>query len=445
MLDQQNNELRVTYRKTKNSIGSMSNSEKPGSGGLRRNASVQDLSDVLDALTIFRADSSETLASTTSDESSSDTSSNQGDKSQFAALLATEEKAIMALKQSEDSVAQLSEKLYALYVKTKAKHREYLELEKGLSFQAGQLLSAMQQEETRATEYSTTVRRVRQTRKKMLAKIKNPRWEVIHHYHMTCVEHANGHEQAHVMDVGEMVPGHLRMFAMARWGALYQKSMLYALERAKKQRNGAHEQIKKVYRQLREIRNDMKQIEKLLDAIKKKAHLFPKQRPKKSRPSSTHGRHARGRPGPAGMQGRGRGRDQQMSIRRKYLTSLQITPPTAFMGALSKTSETQILRSRKQLGAAIDNEWKAVAGIVSLVLKEKKTAAETEKSLESVRKSRKNLHINSLPTPHFDPGTDRDESSDDDDNENNTDNHNPNSTTSSKTLLAEEAKNVPAL
>lgn len=53
--------------------------------------------------------------------------------------------------------------------------------------QQGQLLNALQREEARANKVSGTVRKTRHVRKKLLARIKNPRWEVKHHYHMTCM------------------------------------------------------------------------------------------------------------------------------------------------------------------------------------------------------------------------------------------------------------------
>jgi len=46
------------------------------------------------------------------------------------------------------------------------------------------------------------------------------------------------------MDVGEMLPGHLRLYALARCTSLVKKSLIYSMTRAKNERNNASEQIK---------------------------------------------------------------------------------------------------------------------------------------------------------------------------------------------------------
>jgi hypothetical protein len=61
------------------------------------------------------------------------------------------------------------------------------------------------------------------------------------------MEHALGHTQPHVMDVGEMLPGHLRLFASARRTVLLQKAMSFSLTRARNARNQASDTIKEVY------------------------------------------------------------------------------------------------------------------------------------------------------------------------------------------------------
>lgn len=82
--------------------------------------------------------------------------------------------------------------------------------------QAGQLLKALKDEEGRVNVLSTIVHRLHKQRKQQLTRITEPSWAVPHHYHMTAVEHAMGHTQPHVLDVGSMIRGHLRLFAMGK-------------------------------------------------------------------------------------------------------------------------------------------------------------------------------------------------------------------------------------
>ena len=80
------------------------------------------------------------------------------------------------------------------------------------------------------------MKEIRGVRKEMLSNINDPRWEISHHYYLTCIEHSWGHIQPHILDVGEMIPGHLKTYAIANWSTLYQKSMLHEIQRAKNQK-----------------------------------------------------------------------------------------------------------------------------------------------------------------------------------------------------------------
>jgi hypothetical protein len=65
-------------------------------------------------------------------------------------------------------------------------------MERTLSSSAGGLLKRLQLEEQTSTQLTQIIKKYKQDHKKLLAKINNPRWEVPHHYHMTCIEHHLG-------------------------------------------------------------------------------------------------------------------------------------------------------------------------------------------------------------------------------------------------------------
>jgi hypothetical protein len=48
-------------------------------------------------------------------------------------------------------------------------------------------LNSLTREESRANIVGTTVKDTRATRKKLLARIVTPRWEIKHHYHMYAI------------------------------------------------------------------------------------------------------------------------------------------------------------------------------------------------------------------------------------------------------------------
>jgi len=197
------------------------------------------------------------------------------DSNDFSISILKEEQARLAsLKEEEVKHKEIAERIVKLYHQTRTRQDHLLERERVFSKQAGQLLNALRREEAAATKVSATIRRIRQVRKQLLGRITTPRWEIPHHYHMTCSEHILGRPQAHIMDVGEMIPGHLRLYCYARQNILLTKSLIFALGKAKEARKIASEQIKDVYRQLRSTRAECKEIEKLLIELNKKKHLL---------------------------------------------------------------------------------------------------------------------------------------------------------------------------
>ena len=176
----------------------------------------------------------------------------------------------------------VSDQLLSLYETTLHKLFLLRSTERLLSSQSGQLLKALQAEESLLTTLNATLKRIRHEHKKLLGRITAPRWEVRHHYHMTCMEHSLGHRQPHVMDVAEMLPGHLRLYAIARCHALVKRGITGGVMRAKGERNSAADQIKEGYRQLRETRSEMKELGRLLEAMNQKTHLLSSDEEKRS-------------------------------------------------------------------------------------------------------------------------------------------------------------------
>ncbi len=157
-------------------------------------------------------------------------------------------------------------------------------MEQGFTKEAGQLHKVLKTGEVRAAGFQSTVKKVNRKRKELLSKIKDPQWARPHHYHMTCIEHNLGHKQPHCMEVAEMIPGHLRLLAIGRAAVVHQKALQYSLERTKKDYDQAKERIFFVNRELGGVRKDIKEIEKLMDRLRKFSHLFPKSNRARSTP-----------------------------------------------------------------------------------------------------------------------------------------------------------------
>lgn len=140
--------------------------------------------------------------------------------------------------------------------------------EKQLSTQAGHLLRQVQVDEQLMNKLNTALRDTKLQRKQLLSDMTAPRWEVKHHYHMTVFEHSLGHKQPHVLDVAEMLPGHLRLYAISRIGALTKRAFSTTLHKAKSDRIITTEQIKLLYKQLKDTRSDIKHVNELIDSIR---------------------------------------------------------------------------------------------------------------------------------------------------------------------------------
>jgi hypothetical protein len=114
--------------------------------------------------------------------------------------LAEREAALSSLlAASESAHAELSERMLQVYEAQQEKLIVLRQMEKTLSSQAGALLKRLQSEEAATSQLSAIIKRYKSEHKKLLAKIANPRWEIAHHYHMTCIEHQLGSDTTSVL------------------------------------------------------------------------------------------------------------------------------------------------------------------------------------------------------------------------------------------------------
>lgn len=73
----------------------------------------------------------------------------------------------------------------------------------------------------------------------------------------------HSHRQPHVLDVAELLPGHLRIFSLARGSSLYKRALMYYSSKSKSDRNSVSESIQESYKRLREVRKEMKEIQRV--------------------------------------------------------------------------------------------------------------------------------------------------------------------------------------
>ena len=191
-----------------------------------------------------------------------------GDEGDQISLEEREARLAALLAESQLAHAELSERMMDVYTQQGEKLVVLRLMEKTLSSQAGSLLKRLQSEEQSTSSLSSIIKRYKSEHKKLLAKIANPKWEIAHHYHMTVLEHHLGHRQPHVLDVAELLPGHLRIYSLARVSSLYKRALMYYSAKSKADRNSVSESIQESYKRLREVRRDMKEIQRMMDLMK---------------------------------------------------------------------------------------------------------------------------------------------------------------------------------
>lgn len=289
----------------------------------------------------------------------------------------------------------LSDQLLSIYEQTLHKLLLLRSTERTLSSQSGQLLKALQSEESMVNMLNTTLKRIRHEHKKLLGRISAPRWEVKSHYHMTSIEHSLGHHQPHVMDVAEMLPGHLRLYALARHHALIKRSFTSSTARAKTERNAAAEQIKEGYRQLKETRAEIKELTKLLEFMNGKTHLLnsPEDRLKLESMIRKHRKQLASLSTTASAQQavKGIGAPRSMlsnslasptnasAIRMRYLKSLNLAPKP--YEARSDANEAAAREEKRRVSESYNSEWRNMLHLFHQLEQQKNGTSDVDSSV----------------------------------------------------------------
>jgi hypothetical protein len=279
----------------------------------------------------------------------------------------------------------LSSQIVSLYEQTLQKLRQLREDERRLSAQSGQLLKALQNDEAIVTILNNSLKRIRTEHKNMLNRIAAPRWEVHHHYHMTCMEHSLGHRQPHVMDVAEMLPGHLRLYAISRCQALIKRGLSTSTSRAKAERNQAAAQIKEGYRQLRDVRQEKKELQKLIEAMNSRLHILsPEEREKvdaivrhyrkqQAISNSSSGRSLL-RATSAGLSGSSPHANVAGDIRMRYLKTLNLAPRQWEVRS-EVASEEKVREEKIRVADTYNREWKQMMFLFHSLEQQRNAAA----------------------------------------------------------------------
>ncbi len=204
-------------------------------------------------------------------------------------------------------------------------HAQLRRSERTLSIKANQYVKGMREMENQIKAIQDYLERCREVHEKTLSSISQPSWAVPHHYHMTSIEHSMGHSQPHVLEVGDMIRGHLHIYAMANCTTSYRKQAQIHLSKANADRAKAADKVKQAYVQLRRVRA---QIIKTLDMLNRAAKTVGSSRMQELRKDTAGGatqraekpRNAGGSRAASVVASRGK----YLGIKMRYLSSLNI-------------------------------------------------------------------------------------------------------------------------
>mmetsp|Transcript_13879 Transcript_13879/g.19268 ORF Transcript_13879/g.19268 Transcript_13879/m.19268 type:complete len:410 (+) Transcript_13879:130-1359(+) len=157
-------------------------------------------------------------------------------------------------KQKRDGVLKELKQMIEKYTQL---HTRLRRQERTLSIKANQHMKGMRAMETQIKAIHDYLTRCKDMHAKMLSSITQPSWAISHHYHMTSIEHTMGHTQPHILEVGDMIRGHLHIYAMANCTTQYRKQAELHLRKANADRVKAAEKVKLVYAKLRKVRTSI--------------------------------------------------------------------------------------------------------------------------------------------------------------------------------------------
>lgn len=304
-------------------------------------------------------------------------------------LEAREEKARTALKtiveERESKLKELKE-IIEKYTKINSQLRRS---ERTLSIKANQRIKSMRATESQIKSIQDYLTRCKEMHSKMLGGITAPSWAVAHHYHMTSIEHTMGHTQPHVLEVGDMIRGHIHLYAMANCTTQYRKQAEIHLRKANSDCSKAADKVKSVYAKLRGVRSNIIKSLKVLNLATKtvgtnrldltKSDPKPKKKP----------------PPPGPVRGPRGSRKNYLALKMRYLSSLNIDQNVEVTSSMAQTEEGEnddgtIIELTPEQEEAFQTDLqrlsKLLAGYTKLSLGKQRIMAELDKILKSREK-----------------------------------------------------------
>uniref|UniRef100_A0A6U2YV99 Uncharacterized protein n=2 Tax=Lotharella globosa TaxID=91324 RepID=A0A6U2YV99_9EUKA len=233
------------------------------------------------------------------------------------------------LKKATEAQENKLKELKVIITKYTQLHSQLRRQERTLQIQANQHMKSMRAMEAQIKAIHDYLTRCKEMHGKMLGSITAPSWAISHHYHMTAIEHTMGHTQPHILEVGDMIRGHLHIYAMANCTTQYRKQAELHLRKANADRTKAADKVKQVYAKLRKVRTNIIKTLKVLNTATKTVATNrlgigkgPAKTPEKKKMMP-----------PGGGQ-----RNRYLALKMRYLSSLNIDQNVEVTSSLADTS-----------------------------------------------------------------------------------------------------------
>eukprot|EP00471_Norrisiella_sphaerica_P005165 CAMPEP_0184490104 /NCGR_PEP_ID=MMETSP0113_2-20130426/17173_1 /TAXON_ID=91329 /ORGANISM="Norrisiella sphaerica, Strain BC52" /LENGTH=404 /DNA_ID=CAMNT_0026873861 /DNA_START=129 /DNA_END=1343 /DNA_ORIENTATION=+ len=244
-----------------------------------------------------------------------------------------EEKEIEKLKSTIEGREGALKELKQMIDRYTQLHTQLRRQERTLQIQANQHMKSMRAMEAQIKSIHDYLTRCKEMHAKMLTSITQPSWAISHHYHMTSIEHTMGHTQPHILEVGDMIRGHLHIYAMANCTTQYRRQAELHLRKANADRSKAADKIKQVYAKLRKVRaciiNTLKVLNTATKTVPAKSLDIGKasNKPVDKRKSAGQARTA------------GMNRNRYLAVKMRYLSSLNIDHNVELTSSLAQADK----------------------------------------------------------------------------------------------------------
>ena len=167
-----------------------------------------------------------------------------------------------------DCMCTIMAKLEALYHSASIRAKKLRRSSTLISVMVDELSLKGREKEANAKKLLGKLKQFEDTRTTLLRRLKNPSWEVPHHFHMTALEHFRGHRQPHLFDIAEALPDQMRVCAIARHSRVKNTNVFKKFQGVREERDNLFARLREAEKHRDDEYKQLRETQRLLDTMK---------------------------------------------------------------------------------------------------------------------------------------------------------------------------------